>query len=372
MKLNMKRQTHLKTTIAAFLIALALSSFELSPSLQAVSPAPDGGYPGGNTAEGQSALLGLTSGSYNTALGYLSLASDTFGTYNTAVGAGALLSNNSDQNTATGAAALLSNSGFANTADGAFALFFNTGGAFNTGIGWRALSSNSQGLRNTAVGGAALSSNTSGADNTACGHNALQASTGDDNIAVGAFAGSQQTTGSNNVYIGFNMQGVAGENGTCYIASIFNQPSPNGVPVLINSSNKLGTSTSSKRFKQDIKPMDKVSEALFALKPVTFHYKQQFDPAKTMQMGLVAEDVEKVNADLIVRDKDGKPYSVRYDQVNAMLLNEFLKEHKTVQELKKEVATLTATVKEQSSQVQKIKAQLGDNKQARQFVLNNQ
>jgi hypothetical protein len=154
------------------------------------------------------------------------------------------------------------------------------------------------------------------------------------------------------------------------IASIFNQTSASGIPVLINASNKLGTITSSKRFKEDIKPMDKASEALFALKPVRFRYKKEIDPVGISQLGLVAEDVEKVNPDLVVRDTEGKPYTVRYDQVNAMLLNEFLKEHGTVQELKKEIATLTATVKEQAAQIQKVGAQLEASKPAPQVVNN--
>ena len=132
---------------------------------------------------------------------------------------------------------------------------------------------------------------------------------------------------------------------------------------MINSNNKLGTATSSKRFKQNIKPMDKSSESLFALKPVTFHYKS--DKSNTPQFGLVAEDVAEVNPGLIVRDKEGKPYSVRYDQVNAMLLNEFLKEHRKVDQLEKQVAALTAGL-------QKVSAQLELSKPAAQTVLNKQ
>ena len=128
--------------------------------------------------------------------------------------------------------------------------------------------------------------------------------------------------------------------------------------------------TSSGRFKEKIKPMEQASDALFALKPVTFRYKREIDSQQIPQFGLVAEDVEKVNPDLVVRDKDGKPYSVRYEAVNAMLLNEFLKEHSTVQELKKEIAALTATVKEQSAQIQKVSAQLEASKLAPQMVSN--
>jgi hypothetical protein len=168
------------------------------------------------------------------------------------------------------------------------------------------------------------------------------------------------------------MQGVAGESNACYIASIFGQTSATGIPVLVGSDNKLGTTTSSKRFKEDIKPMDETSETLFSLKPVTFRYKKEIDPAGTPQFGLVAEDVEKANPDLVVRDKEGKPYSVRYDQVNAMLLNEFLKEHRKVEELEGTVATLATTVREQAAQIQKVNAQLEVSKPAGQTVLNNQ
>jgi len=129
--------------------------------------------------------------------------------------------------------------------------------------------------------------------------------------------------------------------------------------------------TSSRRFKDDIKLMDQASETLFALKPVTFRYKKEIDPARTSQFGLVAEEVEKVNPDLIVRDKEGKPYSVRYEQVNAMLLNEFLKEHNTVQELRKELAALTATVRDQAAQIEKVSARLEVSKPAAKVVLNN-
>jgi hypothetical protein len=160
--------------------------------------------------------------------------------------------------------------------------------------------------------------------NTARGASALgQNTTGDNNTAIGALAGINQSTGSGNVYIGVGILGIAGESDACYIGSIFGQTSASGIPVVINSNNKLGTSTSSKRFKEEIKAMGKASEALPALKPVTFRYKKEVDPAGTSQFGLVAEDVEKVNPDLVVRDKEGKPYTVRYDQVNAMLLNEF-------------------------------------------------
>jgi hypothetical protein len=174
------------------------------------------------------------------------------------------------------------------------------------------------------------------------------------------------------------MNGVAGESNACYIQSIDGQTSASGVAVLINSSGKLGTTTSSRRFKQDIKPMDNASEALFALQPVTFRYKKELDPQGIQQWGLVAEDVQRVNPALVALDKQGRPYSVRYDQVNAMLLNEFLKEHREVQDLKtivaeqqKEIAGLTATVKEQASQIQKVSAQLEMSRPTAQLVRNH-
>ena len=336
----------------------AFACFALLPAPKAfgVVPAPDGGYPGGNTAEGQAALLSLTSGGYNTAVGFLSLRSDTTGSFNTAIGAGTLLANTADSNTATGAGALLS----------------NTTGTFNTANGTFALFSNTIGDGNTAAGRGGLASNVSGDGNTAIGFQALAVSTGSDNTAIGDSAGFNQTTGSGNVYIGALMQGVAGENNACYIASIFGATSASGTPVLINSNHKLGTTTSSKRFKEDIKPMDKASETLFSLTPVTFRYKKEIDPAGTAQLGLVAEEVEKVNPDLVVRDKEGKPYSVRYEQVNAMLLNEFLKAHRRIEEQDKRIDQLTAQLKEQALLIQKVNDKLELNRPAPQTVANDQ
>jgi hypothetical protein len=173
------------------------------------------------------------------------------------------------------------------------------------------------------------------------------------------------------VYIGAGMLGVAGESNACYIKSIFGQTSTSGIPVLINSSNKLGTMTSSKRFKKDIKPMGKTSEAILALKPVTFHYKKEIDPQGIPQFGLVAEEVEKVNPDLVIREADGRPQTVRYEQVNAMLLNEFLKEHRTVNELKATVAQQQRQLEALTAGLQKVSAQLELNRAAPQTVLND-
>jgi hypothetical protein len=381
--------------LALFLIPLVFACFVLAPTAEAVAPAPDGGYPGGNTAEGQAALLALSTGTFNAAIGFFSLLNNTSGSFNTALGAGTLVANTTAQeNTATGAGALLSNTGSENTANGAFALFSNTigfqntaigdralfanNGDFNTAVGKNALQANGDGNENTATGVDALFSNTTGIDNTANGLAALHNNTtGGANTALGLSAGFNATTGSSNVYIGAGMMGVAGESDACYIASIFGQTSADGVAVLINSDNKLGTATSSKRFKDDIKPMDKASEAILALKPVSFRYKKEIDSKGIQQFGLVAEEVEKVNPDLVVRGKDGKPYTVRYDQVNAMLLNEFLKEHRTVKEqgatiaeLKKEIVGLAETVKEQAAQIQKVSAQLEASKPPPQVVNN--
>jgi len=163
---------------------------------------------------------------------------------------------------------------------------------------------------------------------------------------------------------------------SCCIGNIATSTSPNGIAVLINSSGRLGTTTSSARFKDEIKPMDKASEALFALRPVAFRYKKDIDPAGTPQLGLVAEDVDKVNPDLVVRDKEGKPYSVRYDQVNAMLLNEFLKEHRKVEQQRKDFEAALAQQQKKiealTTGLQKVSGQLELRNPAPQTVLNSQ
>jgi len=368
----------LKKTAPLLLITLTLHCFALLPQAQAVVPPPDGGYPGNNTAEGDFALFSLTTGFENTAVGFAALGSNLVGSANTANGFGALVSNRTgsnntangdtalfgnttgNNNTANGVQALFSNTtGSNNTANGVQALFINTTGSNNTAHGTGALFSNTIGINNTANGVDALFSNTTGNSNTAIGDGALIFNiTGSSNTALGIGAGLNATTGVNNVYIGAGVAGVAGESNTCYIASIFGRTSADGVPVLINSANKLGTTTSSQRFKQEIKPMDKASEALFSLKPVSFRYKKEIDPAGTSQLGLVAEDVQKVNPALVVRDKDGKPYSVRYDQVNAMLLNEFLKEHRKVEKLESTLSTVNERLAEQDAKIQKVSARV--------------
>ena len=360
---------------------------------QAVSPAPDGGYPNGNTAEGQNALLSLSTGTFNTAIGVFSLESLTEGNFNTGVGAGALLANTAIQNTATGAGALLNNTtGSFNTANGAFALFSNTAANVNTAVGMQALFNNTEGGGNTAIGDQALVSNTIGQLNTAVGHGSFEHNTtGNQNTAVGFVALPNNTTGSRNIALGDGAGdlvvdandviciGARGENvsNSCYIAQINGATIANGTPVFVNGFNKLGTMTSSRQFKKDINTMEKASEAILALRPVTFHYKS--DANGTLQFGLIAEEVAKVNPALVLPDKEGKPYTVRYEAVNAMLLNEFLKEHrkneeqeKTIAELKSVMTVLAATVKKQAAQIQKVSAQLEAIKPAPQVVLNNQ
>jgi uncharacterized coiled-coil protein SlyX len=384
--------------------ALAIA-ITISPAALAVKPPPDGDYPGRNTAEGEDALLNLTAGIDNTALGFHALFSDTTGSQNTATGANALSSNtigirntasgmnalaqniSGNSNTADGFQALFHNTiGFDNTASGHQALFRNTTGSGNTAVGDDALFANKTGTGNTATGVAALLHNRTGSGNTAEGNGALFSNTsGNNNIAIGDLAGADVTTGDNNIDIG--NQGAAsdmdtiriGTKGTqtrTFIAGVAGVTVANGVGVLINSNGKLGTVQSSARFKADIKPMEKASEAILQLNPVTFRYKEELDPEKIPQFGLVAEDVEKVNPDLVVRDEDGKLTTVRYEAVNAMLLNEFLKEHRKGREQDRKINRLEATVaqlqlliEEQAAQIQKVSEQLS--KAAPQMVASN-
>jgi hypothetical protein len=347
-----------RTQIASlFLITLALGLVALSPTghAQLPPPPPDGGYPGNNTAEGTGALQSLKTGQDNTANGWDALFTNTTG----------------NQNTATGAFALVKNTASDNTATGYQALAFNATGSNNTANGANALGHNMTGAANTATGFNTLSSNTTGGSNTAEGFQALLNTTGSNNIAVGASAGANLTTGSNNIDIG--NAGVASEANTIrigkqgtqkstIIAGISGEP-VTGSTVVVNSTGKVGVATSSARFKEAIKPMDKASEAILALKPVTFRYKEEVDPEKAPQFGLVAEEVEKVNPSLVVHDEEGKPFTVRYEAVNAMLLNEFLKARRQIDAQQKEIEALTAGL-------QKVSAQLKLNQPAPQTVVN--
>lgn len=349
-------------------------------TVKAIVPPPDGGYPGGNTAEGTGALFSHSSGTYDTALGWQSLRSTSSASFNTGVGAGTLALNNADRNTATGAGALLLNgNGTANTANGALAMVFNASGNNNSALGDSALESNTTGNCNTAAGHEALVANNVGHDNTAVGCSALSSNTnGNNNTAIGSGAGSNLTSGDNNVYIG--NPGEANESNTIRIGnnssvatflSGINGINIIGVPVLVSVTGQLGITVSSERFKDDITSMGDASEPLFALNPVTFHYKKQLDPHGIPQFGLVAEQVAKVDPDLVVRDKEGKIMTVRYDAVNAMLLNEFLKEHRKVEQLQKTLGALTAKLEEQAAQIQKVSAQVELNKSAPELVAHN-
>src|SRR6266568_1854471 len=365
---------------AFFLIPLALACFALSPTARAVDPPPDGGYPNENTAEGEDALFSLTTGVNNTAVGFEALFSNATANNNTAIGANALFSNTTgSQDTAVGVEALFHNTlGGVNTAIGFEALFSNTTAIWNTAIGSSALFRNTTGDANTATGTFALSSNTGGNFNTAVGHNVLSNNkTGASNIVLGFQAGLNLKNGSDNIYIA-NAGGTSSESATIrigttdvqtatFIAGINGVTVPNGVGVIVGIDGKLGTVVSSERYKDSIKPMDQASEAILSLQPVTFRYKHELDPEGIPQFGLVAEQVEKVNPDLVARDAQGKPYTVRYEAVNAMLLNEFLKEHRKVEEQgattaqlkqdfqsklaeqQKQIKALTASLKEQAS-----------------------
>ena len=388
----------------------------------AVDPPPGGGYPNQNTAEGQDALFDLTTGADDTAVGFQTLYNNTTGTANTAVGNLAMSDNTTGfSNTAVGNQALLGNTtGTYNVAMGENAMVANTTGGGNVAIGYTALQAHTNGFDNVAIGFGAMSLGTTGSYNTAVGNVAMSFATGientalgdsamnsatgnfnvavgraaglslagDENIVIGHYAGQNLTTGSNNIEIG--NQGVARDTNVIrlgdpttqrktFIAGISRTAVVGGVAVMVTNQGQLGVATSSARYKENIQPMDKSSEAVLSLKPVTFRYKKELDPEAIPQFGLVAEDVAKVNSDLVARDDQGKPYTVRYDAVNTMLLNEFLKEHRTVQELQRIATRQEATISKQQKQIealttglQKVTDQLELSKPAPRTVLNNQ
>ena len=340
---------------------------------------------------GDDALFSVTTGFDNTALGFEALYSVTTGSANTATGWTALQNNTTGfNNTANGSNSLARNTtGINNTATGEGALFLNTTGSQNTADGVFALGNNIDASQNTATGFEALIFNTSGASNTSVGYNSLlNNTTGSNNIAVGALAGMNLTTGNANIDIG-NV-GVAAESRTIrigtagtqrktFVAGISGTTVASGVGVIVGSNGQLGTVVSSERFKDAIKPMEKASEAILALKPVSFRYKHELDPEGVPQFGLVAEDVQKINPDLVARDEQGKPYTVRYDAVNAMLLNEFLKEHGKNEKQEVTIAELKSTVAQQQKQIealtaglQKVSTQVELSKTGPQTISNNQ
>jgi hypothetical protein len=399
--------------------ALSLILISLITCFASLRPAEATELPQGNTAEGHNALISLTTGirnaafgasalfsnkggNNNTATGFLALNRNTAGNENTATGALALADNalgrqntatgflalehntNGISNTATGLAALRDNStGNANTATGRDSLLNNSIGNDNTATGNTALRDNSTGNGNTATGRDSLHNNTTGGRNTASGFEALfYNTTGSFNVALGAGAGSGVITANDVICIG---RAVAGVNvsGTCFIGNIrgVTTQNANALPVVIDGAGQLGTVASSERFKKDIAIMGQASEGILSLRPVTFHYKT--DGENTPQFGLIAEEVAKVNPALVVPDKEGKPYTVRYDAVNAMLLNEFLKEHRKVEELQATVAqqrkdSEACAVRQQkqidalTAGLQKVSAQLEVSKHAPQTAANNQ
>jgi len=385
---------------------------------------------GSNTGLGSQALYFNTTGNYNSAEGFRALFSNTNGSQNTATGASALLNNTTgSSNTANGVNALYGNTtGSNNTATGARALFDSFGGSRNTAVGALALYQ-SAGNDNTAIGFGAAASNDSNIDpnhpnpgffNTAVGSNALARQEGGDyntaigasaleggatiigggsyntavgfqalvngnfsgsNVALGAFTGTNVYSADHVVCVGANVAGADVPN-TTWIGNIYGVTTQSGVttPVVVSNTGQLGTVASSERFKKDIATMDKASDAILSLRPVTFHYK--IDSKDTPQFGLIAEEVARVNPALVLPDEEGKPYTVRYEAVNAMLLNEFLKEHRkveqqqaTITELKKELEAIAARQEKQiealTAGLQKVSEQLEVSKAAPQTVLSN-
>jgi hypothetical protein len=342
----------------------AIACFALSASAQVQCQEGCDLNGGGTTVLGDAALIN-NFGANNTAVGSAALNNNTSGSDNTAIGEQALLINDTgSNNTAIGVQALYNNTtGHENTATGVDALAVNTTGFFHTANGFAALLNNTTGNQNTAIGYYALSGNTTGSNNIALGYQAGLSISGNNNIDIGN-------------------AGVAGESGkirigtkpaqkATFIAGISGVTVANGVGVIINTQGQLGTVVSSGRFKEAIKPMDKASEVILALKPVTFRYKHELDPDGIAQFGLVAEDVDKVNPDLVARDDQGKPYSVRYEAVNAMLLNEFLKEHSHVQEQDATIARQQKQIDALTVGLQKVSAQLELSNSAPQTVVNN-
>jgi hypothetical protein len=406
------RQPHIRSIApvvanrSLLLAAISLSWIALPPTARAQDA---------NTAYGESALSYNTTGDDNSAFGFFALWQNKDGSDNTATGAGALAVNVSgSRNTANGSLALQSTKASDNTAVGYAALRFDTTGSYNTAVGSQALYSvtdgignvadgdsalrsnqngwynvatgsealfNANGDYNTALGGRALYTNATGTKNTAVGYTALYNSTGNNNIALGMEAGLNLTTGSNNIIIGAAVFGNSADANVtrigkttqkkAFIGGIYNKTVASGVGVIVNSSGQLGTVQSSARYKDDIKPMDKASEALLALTPVTFRYKEELDPEHIPQFGLIAEEVEKINPDLVVRDEDGNVNSVRYEAVNAMLLNEFLKAHREMQELKAIVAQQRKQIETLVAGLQKVNNELKPNKRRPKLVANH-
>jgi hypothetical protein len=357
--------------LGLLLITLALAYLALPPQAGAVCE--EGCDINNNTFLGEGALSSTTTSAGNTATGFFALMRNTEGSSNTANGSNALAFNTT---------------GSENTAIGAAALLRNTTANSNTATGASALRANTTGYRNTAIGNAALYGNVTGHGNTAIGFQALYQNNGSNNVALGLNAGNNLTDGSGNVCIGYGVLGMAGESNTTRISNIYSSVASARL-VYINSDNKIGMLVSSRRSKEKIKPMDKASEAILALKPVTFHHKKEIEPSGAMMFGLMAEEVEQVDSDLVTRNEKGEAETVRYEAVNTMLLNEFLKQHRTVEEQGRRMEEQDRTIAQQemeiralASQLQKVSNELAAaspshgglevNRQAPQVVSNNQ
>jgi hypothetical protein len=376
-----------------------LSALAFLPGVQAVNPPPDGCYPNFTTAEGCNALNSLTTGVGNTGVGSYSLYLNTGGNSNTGVGAAALVLNNAEDNTAVGTAALLLNTtGGENTAVGRNALIHNDSGSDNNAVGAFALATNVSGFFNNAHGRNAIGNSRTASENNAFGDLALEGITsGNSNTAIGDDAGRFIVDGSGNVCVGdeagtglgasvsnciaIGAPGAgpfANIDNTCFIGGIYNQPvsdAGTAQDTYADQFNVLGFLPSSRRFKHDIQPMDKASETLYGLKPVTFKYNS--DKKSRTQYGLIAEEVAEVAPDLVFRNDNGDVQTVRFEQIGAMLLNEFLKERKKVQDLEATVAqqqkgmeVLTAQLKEQATLIQTVSAQVEMNQPAAKVVVN--
>ena len=343
----MKTRPHSLLQIAALVLPLLVSG---AVQAQIIDSNANGTFDDGALEGYFETNPATTTGTNLTAVGEYALKSDTSGLANTAFGCQALYADlDGSFNTGVGAFALVTNTkGASNSAVGYDALTNNLGGNLNTAEGDSALRENSNGSYNTGAGAMSLYANVSGSSNTAIGAGALSKCTsGSNNIAIGYNAGTTVTTGSNNITIGG--VGFTGDTGAIRIgnegvqtklvmAGIWGATASGGLPVYVNGNGQLGTVKSSARFKTNIKPMGNVSDALLALHPVTFQYKHDVDPSDAPQFGLIAEQVEKVDPDLVVHDNDHQIYSVRYDAVNAMLLNEFQKQHETITQQEKTIA----------------------------------
>jgi hypothetical protein len=342
-----------------------------------------------NTASGAHALLSNTIGRWNTADGAYALAHNTTADKNTAVGQGALYTQSFDngntaydtENTAVGFHALFANQptsapgtnfkyyGIQNTALGSLALPANTTGSDNTAAGYGALYSNTTGTNNTAFGVGALYNDTSTGDNTAIGEYALYNCSGNYNTAIGDYAGyaDPNFSGNYDICIGWVSPKSLTESNTIrigdtmsqtFIAGIDGANIGTGTTVYINSSGQLGTVTSSRRYKEDIRDMGAASAGLMQLRPVTFYYKPKYAHGDhTLQYGLIAEEVAKVYPNLVQYDKTGKPQTVYYHLINAMLLNEVQKQHRQLQAETKALKTLHDTVSKQNKKLAALQQQ---------------